>query len=182
MIGRRTFLAGALGAALPGVGAADVPKTAQAALRRELELAAAQSRAVLLFFHASWCSWCHVFDRLLDDPAAAPVFAAHFRVFRVRAQEHTDANRALELPGADMLYMHYAGPDAGLPFYLVVDANGRAIATSASPKTGDNIGFPVEPAELDAFAALLKTGAPDITALEQKAVREACVRIMAARR
>ena len=178
---RRTLLASALAAVLPGVVRAAVTEGVEEALRRETALAGAESKALLVFFHASWCSWCRVFDRLLADPPAASVFNKHFRVFHVRAQEHTEANRALELPGAETLYSRYAPDGAGLPFYLVVDARERPVVTSISARTGENIGFPVAAPELDAFAAVLKTGAPAITALELKIVRDACVRMMARR-
>ena len=177
MMHRRTLLAGALLAALPGLGYAKAQRAAAEEISRERALATAEQKALLVFFYASWCSWCRIFDAFLADPAAAAVMSRHFRIFHLRAQEHTDANRALQLPGADALYLRYARDGGGLPFFVALDAQERAVVTSISPKTQENIGFPVAPQELDDFQGMLKRAAPAITAAELAIVRNACVRV-----
>lgn len=173
---RRTLLAGALFAALPGLGHAKAQPTAAQEVTRQRTLATAEQNALLVLFHANWCSWCRIFDAFLADPAAATVMSRHFRILHMRAQERTTENKALQLAGADAVYLRYARDTVGLPFFVVLDENERPLVTSIAPKTGENIGFPVQPDELEAFRIMLKRAAPTISGAELAAIREACIR------
>lgn len=173
---RRTLLAGALLAALPGLGHAKAQLTAAQEVSRQCALATAEQKALLVLFHANWCSWCRIFDAFLADPATATVMDRHFRILHMRAQEHTTENKALQLAGADEVYLRYARDTVGLPFFVVLDENERPLVTSIAPKTGENIGFPVQPDELEAFRIMLKRAAPTISGAELAAIREACIR------
>ncbi len=173
---RRTLLAGALIAALPGLGHAKAQLTAAQEVTRQCALATGEQKVLLVLFHAAWCSWCRIFDAFLADPAAAAVMNPHFRTLHLRAQEHTTENKALQLAGADAVYLRYTRDTVGLPFFVVLDAQERPVVTSIAPKTGENIGFPVQPDELEAFRVMLKHAAPMITGAELAAIRDACVR------
>lgn len=174
---RRAFLLGTAAVALPGAAlAAPVRETAAAALARAEREAAASNRAVFLVFFASWCSWCRILDRLLDDRVAAPILARHFVVQHVRAQESDPGRRAQQAPDADALFTRLAGEDAGLPFFVTLDGAGNTLATSIAGN-GENIGFPVDPDELAHFEAVLKRSAPAMTPAEIATLRAACVRL-----
>ena len=181
MMRRRTLLASVFLAALPGLAQARAQLSAAQEVTRQRALATAEQKALLVLFHADWCSWCRIFDRFLADPAAAGVLDRHFRILHMRAQERTDASKARQLPGADELYLRYARDGAGLPFFIVLDANERPVVTSISPKTHENIGFPVQPGELDDFQTMLKSASPAITGGEIATLRAACERAIARR-
>jgi thiol:disulfide interchange protein len=178
---RREFLAGAAAAGVSGAVAHASPEPAgedaETALRGELARAAVLQRSVLLVFHASWCSWCRLLDAFLTAPEVAPLMERHFSIVHMRVQEHQEAMRARQLAGADALYARYAAKaEAGLPFFLVLDAQGRARATSLTKK-GENIGFPVTPGEIAHFDAMLRTGAPTLTADEFAVLHTVMTRI-----
>lgn len=173
---RRTLLAGALAAAVPGIAAAKAQRSAAEEVRVRLATATAAQKSLLILFYAQWCSWCRVFDRFLADPAAAAALERRLDILHMRAQEHAPEYKALQLDGADALYDRYAPEGAGLPFFVVLDANGRPRVNSIIPKTNENIGFPVSPEELDAFRAMLKRSTPAFTDAELAVIRAACVR------
>ena len=79
-----------------------------------------------------------------------------------------------QLPGADEVYHRYAPEGAGLPYLVVVGDGSKKISDSIMAASSDNFGFPVEPAELDAFDAMLKVGAPSISRGELATLRRVC--------
>jgi hypothetical protein len=174
-VNRRAFLLSASGLALMlaiGAPAQAAPATAAAALSEASAQAAADGKRLLLIFHASWCVYCRLFDMLLKDRQAGSVMARHFDVLHMRAQERKPDMQAQQLAGADDVYHRYAPAGTGLPYMVVLGEGERKVADSMIG--GDNFGFPVEPQELDAFDAMIRAGAPDITAAELRTLRRAC--------
>ena len=90
---------------------------------------------------------------------------------RLTAKESKE-KKALENPGAGAFLARMGGEGAGLPFYAFLDGRGRKIADSKSKSLpgGANIGFPLTPDEVRAFAELLKTAAPRMSDKEREAV------------
>jgi hypothetical protein len=172
---RRTFLAAASGLAAGLAIAAPAqaaPATAEAALSEADAHATAGNKRLLLIFHASWCVYCRLFDMMLADRQAGPIMARHFGVLHMRAQERKPEMQAQQLAGADDVYHRYAPEGAGLPYMVVLGEGAAKIADSMIG--GENFGFPVEPQELDAFDAMIRAGAPDITASELRTLRKTC--------
>lgn len=90
---------------------------------------------------------------------------------RFNVQEQKEKS-VLNTPGGPELMKRLGGP-AGLPFFAVLKSDGMMAANSLRPdKTGKgvNIGFPVDPAEVDWFVAMLSKAAPDMTAQELAAI------------
>ena len=132
--------------------------------------AAAQDKAVLVAFHASWCSWCRRLEATLNRPAVKTIMDKHFVIQWLTIQER-GPKAALDNPGAAELYATWVGgADAGIPFYGVLDAKGGLASSSIRPlKPGapaGNLGYPGSPEEIQAFLGLLKDGAPSLTAAE----------------
>jgi len=129
-------------------------------------LADAKGRTVLVAFHASWCGWCRRLEGVLAQPAVKEVMDRRFVTLWLTVQER-GPKQVLDHPGAAELYAQWTGgAKAGIPFYLVLDAKGAPLATSIRPGSG-NLGYPGSPDELKGFLALLKTGAPGLTAAEE---------------
>jgi thiol-disulfide isomerase/thioredoxin len=176
---RRDILIGAAGLIAPANAAAAVDDSASTAIAAERASAAAEGKSLLIVFFASWCGWCQLMDRLLDDGRAGRVLRARFRIMHLRALERRPQMRQQQLNGADETFNAYAPTGAGLPFLVFVAADGHSLANTASMPDGTNIGFPVEPEELNAFDAMLRNAAPDITTGELATIRAACQRIYA---
>lgn len=179
---RRIFFASSAAlAALPPLAFAqgeNGPKQdAKAAVAEACSQAQAGNRPLMLVFHASWCGYCTLLDRMLTDRKCAPIVEAHFQVFHLRALEEKEEKIALQLEGAEDVYASYAPAGAGLPYIVMLDGKAGKIADSILPG-GGNIGFPVTPEELAGFETMLKTAAPAITSNELQTLSSTCTALM----
>ena len=78
--------------------------------------------------------------------------------------QEAEAKKALENAGADKLLADWGGGKAGLPFFVILNANGEKIADSNRLPGGKNIGCPATPEEVAAFDHILIETAPRMTA------------------
>ena len=105
----------------------------------------------------------------MEKPEIKPVFDKYFVELKLVVQENAK-NKALENRGSDVFMKNLGGP-AGLPYFAFLDATGRTIVTSKRPNgSGENIGFPAQPAEIDWFLQMLRKAAPKISDEELKTV------------
>jgi hypothetical protein len=64
------------------------------------------------------------------------------------------------------------GARAGLPFYAVLDANGKKQSDSLKMPGNQNIGYPGALEEITAFVSILKDTAPGMTEAQRKQVAD----------
>lgn len=140
----------------------ETPPSADEVVKQACTEAAAAKKKVMVIFHASWCGWCHKLDTMMASPECKPLFDANFVVCHLTIAE-SPGNRNLENPGAEALYEKYADQNSGIPFILIMDANGTVIADSrikphgAKPgSSGDNIGYPSSGTEVDYYLRTLR--------------------------
>ena len=80
-----------------------------------LARAADSGRAVLIYFQADWCSWCHVYERnTLSDAGVIKHIRQDFIPIRINADARPD------------LMEKYRG--VGLPYTVVLSASGKPLA------------------------------------------------------
>ena len=147
------------------------PATAEKVLGDALELAKTQNKNVLIHFGASWCSWCHRLDDMLESKEVGQLFKDNYVIEHLTIQESKD-KVALENPGAQAMVDEANAKGAGVPVYIFFDKDGRRLATSLAMPDGGNIGFPATPEEIQAFDRLLEKTAPRITAAQRKQVSD----------
>lgn len=111
-----------------------------------------EHKNVLLIFHASWCGWCHKMDDLLNSAQFKPAFDHSYVIVHITVLEDK-AHLADENPGGADLLSELHGAGEGIPYYVVFNPRGEALADSRNPK---NIGYPSEPAEVDFFMSIMK--------------------------
>lgn len=123
---------------------------------------------VLVIFHASWCGWCHRFDKFLDTTAEGKLVKGGLEIVHITVLENA-AHKADENPGGAELMEKLGGKDAGLPFMAILDAkSGKLIINSnQSDKPTSNMGYPASLAEIDHFQRMLHKGAPKISIEER---------------
>ncbi|MFQ5413721.1 MAG: thioredoxin family protein [Phycisphaerae bacterium] len=137
------------------------PVSADAALRQGLATARAESKNVFLFFAAPWCGWCHKLDAYLRRPDIAPVFGKGFVTVKI------DVDRMTGGKDVDKRYRRHDG--GGIPIFVVLDPAGQRLADSWSPR--GNVGFPVEPHEVEHFMTVVKATAPKLSSADLSALR-----------
>jgi thiol-disulfide isomerase/thioredoxin len=145
---------------------AETPSADQVMAKAEAQ-AQAEHKTIFVHFGASWCGWCGRLEGFLERPEIKPVFDKYFVQVSLVTQEE-DKKAALNNPGADKL-MEKLGGAKEIPYYAFLDAQGALIVNSKRPSAepgGENIGFPVEPKELEWFRSMLQKAAPNISKAE----------------
>ncbi len=149
--------------------------SATALVDSALASAKAEHKGVLVIFHASWCGWCKQLDKTMEMPALKSVLDKDFVVLHVTVLEDA-AHKADENPGGVDLLAKLGGNSGGIPYYAMMNDDGKVVADSrvAAPGTTkpQNMGYPTEPNELDHFLAMLTAGNPQVTPEEAKAIHK----------
>lgn len=127
--------------------AKDVLAVAQAQAKKE-------NKKVFVMFHASWCKWCKKMESNMQTPECKPLFDKNYVAAFITVQE-SPKNKALENPGADELLKTYKADKSGLPFWVILDANGKLLEDSFNAK-GENLGCPADESEVAEFTKKLK--------------------------
>lgn len=118
----------------------------------------AAGKAGWVEFRADWCSWCKKMEKFFQDSDAAPVLAKYYTVITVDTEKNAGSGELAKRLGAPK------GIDGGIPWFAVVDAGGKVLATSEGPE--GNIGYPDSAVEITHFLAMLKATAKGISAGE----------------
>lgn len=123
-------------------------KTTAAADLLAAGLAKAKETGKVLFldFSAPWCGFCKMLERWSARPDVAPILEKEFVVVTV------DTDRSAF--GKAMLDRYSNGKSGGIPWFVFLSPEGKALADSNGPQ--GNVGFPLEPHEIEHFASMLK--------------------------
>ncbi|MDC1162157.1 thioredoxin family protein [Tenacibaculum sp.] len=109
---------------------------------------------VFIRYSASWCGWCKKMSKQMTNDKCAPLFKNNYILVNLVVNESKD-NKHLETPGAFDLLKEHKGQTAGLPFWVILDSNGKLIENSLNSK-GENLGCPASKEEVKAFITILK--------------------------
>ena len=139
-----------------------------------LARAKAEGKAVFLHFGAPWCGWCHRLEDWMERPEVAPLLAREFVDLKIDTDRMLGGKDAL---AGDRSAAGLEPEAGGIPWFLFLDAGGKQLATSESPK--GNVGFPYEPHEVDHFMSMLEKASGRFTPAELQSLRES---LAAARR
>jgi thioredoxin-related protein len=135
------------------VFAQQVPSADQI-LKEARAQAAKENKNVMVIFHASWCGWCHKMDTSLNAPSVKSFFDKNYVITHLTISE-SEPNKRLENPGAEKLNEKWGGKDHGIPFWVVMDKDGKILADSQS-QPGKNVGCPATAEEVAHFINVLK--------------------------
>jgi thioredoxin-related protein len=132
--------------------------------------ASAEQKAIFVHFGASWCGWCKRLDAFLDRKDVKQVFEKYFIPVKLVVHEK-EKDKALENAGAEALLTKLGGP-SGLPYSAFLDSKGDLIVNSKD-SSGNNIGFPAQPDEIDYFVKMMKKAAPNMSEQDLKVIETA---------
>ena len=104
----------------------------------------AENKRVWLQESATWCGWCRVLTRFLDEHR--PIFDANYVVVEI------DRSRCDH--GEAVMKRYRPGKDGGIPWCAILDADGRLLANWDGPD--GNIGCPNTDPEIEVFMGILK--------------------------
>lgn len=121
-------------------------QTATEILTKAENQAKVENKNVFLVFHASWCGWCKKMEKNMDDPAVKSYFDSNYVKTFITVQESAN-KKNLETPGGDILNEKLGGKDQGLPFWVILDANGKVLEDSRV--NGENLGGPSSADEVE---------------------------------
>lgn len=94
----------------------------------------------------------------------APILAKDFVICRI------DQDR---MTGGKDLYARYCSKPGGIPWFCILDNQGKTLATSDGPK--GNIGCPYSDEEIDTFLDILKKVRETLTDEDLAALRKSLV-------
>lgn len=144
------------------VMAQDAVPTAKSVMDQAFMKASQSNKRVLLMFHASWCGWCRKMDSSLNDISCKKYFDDNFVIEHLTVQE-SKGKEYLENPGAEALMNSYNGKEQGLPYWVILDKNGKLLFDSQIRKKdkdgilkGSNIGCPASADEVKTFVGMLR--------------------------
>ncbi len=137
--------------------------------------AAAQNKHILLVFGASWCKYCHQFDKFAASPEIRPIFEKNFVTAELSVDEEAGDKPYLNNPGGEQMMAKLGGDvNGGVPFIVFMDAKGQMIVNSLRPvvgqANGENVGYPATPEEIDWFMKMLRKSAVSLTDGEAQTV------------
>ncbi len=147
-------------------------KTASAVMLSAQAQAKQEKKHVFVMFHASWCGWCHKLDGFLDDPQMGKLMKDNFVIVHLDVLENAD-KKDLENGGGEDLMKQWGGANAGLPFTVILDGNGKKLGDSnrmVKDKPA-NIGYPAVKEEIQHFQTLLRF-APRMTAAQRQQIEK----------
>lgn len=130
---------------------------AEAELANALAMAKSEGKLTFVHFGAPWCGWCTKLDAWLAKPEVAKALATRLVDVKIDTQRMTH--------GADVMKRIRGVAEGGIPWFALLDAEGKVVATSEVD--GKNLGFPSTDAEIEGFGNFL-----DKATLDPKAKSE----------
>lgn len=143
-------------------------QTATDIMKQAYDQAKIENKNVFLIFHASWCGWCKKMEKNMEDPLVKDFFDKNYVKAFVTIEERGD-KKNLNTPGGDALVASLGGNDQGLPFWVILDENGKVLKDSKI--NGQNVGGPASDKEVDYLISTLEPTSKNMK-IDQESIKE----------
>ncbi len=153
-------------------GQTEKPQQAEKILKTAIEEAKASHKNVFLIFHATWCPWCKRLDKVLETPEVKQIMDANYVITHLDVMERDNKVAEYENPGGKEIMKKLGGEKSGLPFYAILNSQGKKLANSNVMPKDMNLGFPGSDEELAAFKSLLKKTSKKISDADYEMIVE----------
>ncbi|WP_405566882.1 thioredoxin family protein [Polaribacter sp. Asnod6-C07] len=130
-------------------------------IKNAQEIAKKDGKSIFIKFEASWCGWCHKMTKDMKSEKTKQFFEDNYITVPIVVKE-AKGKENLENPGSLDLLKKYEGDKAGLPFWVILDADLKVI-TNSFDTNGQNLGGPASPAEVKEFIKKIKKTAKKVT-------------------
>jgi len=111
-----------------------------------------QNKKVFLRIGAPWCGWCHKLDDYLLIPEIGKIINQDYIIVKI------DQDRMIG--GQEFAKNIRENKPGGIPWFVLLDPNGKKLITSDGPQ--GNVGFPVQPHEVEHFINMFQQNATNI--------------------
>ena len=132
------------------------PRDARTLMANAQKLAASQQKLIFVRLGAPWCPWCRKFDDFVARPDIAAALAPDFVTLKIDMDRCANA--------AEVAERFRTADKGGLPWFALLGADGKALATADGPD--GNVGFPAKPEEIQYFMGVLKKHAKRMSAAQ----------------
>ena len=143
--------------------------SASSLLEKAKPQAQQENKAIFVKFEASWCGFCHKMTRNMKAETTKQFFEDNFVVVPLVVFE-VPSKKNLENPGAQDMLREYKAEMAGLPFWVILDANGKELTSSFYGRR--NIGGPTTLDEVRIFVRKLRKAVPKVSKEDKEAILE----------
>jgi thiol-disulfide isomerase/thioredoxin len=141
------------------------PKDADVLIKDALADAKKSGRVVFVRFTATWCGWCRLMEKTLDEPAVRERFDKQFVVVTLDVLEQ-GPKKPFENPNGEKWLNSLGGAGGGIPFFATLDSKGKKLIDSNLMPTGQNknLGCPATDEEIKLFGDYLDKSGKKLSA------------------
>jgi thiol-disulfide isomerase/thioredoxin len=145
------------------------PKDADILIKDALADAKKSGRVVFVRFTATWCGWCRLMEKTLDEPEVRERFDKQFVVVTLDVLEQ-GPKKPFENPNGEKWLNSLGGAGGGIPFFATLDAKGKKLIDSNLMPTGQNknLGCPATDEEVKLFGDYLDKSGKKLSASDKQ--------------
>lgn len=125
---------------------------AKTVLESAKELAVKEGKLLFVHFGAPWCGWCKRLESLLSADEMVRIFSKQYITVKIDLERMTN--------GKEVQKNMAANHGGGIPWYAILDASGKTLATSDGPQ--GNTGYPLRAEEIAHFVKVIRSTAKDL--------------------
>jgi thiol-disulfide isomerase/thioredoxin len=129
--------------------------------KKALAQAKKEDKKVFLHIGAPWCGWCKRLEAFIARPEIEEIINKYYVHVKIDQDRMTG--------GKEFADKIREGKQGGIPWFVYLDAEGKALVTSDGPD--GNVGFPMMNAEIDYFMSMFEKTAQQIKPAELETIK-----------